>query len=68
MYKQKTWKRAAVLFAGPAMNFIIGLVLLYGIALYWGLPNLNPQPAAYVEPNLLCRTGDQQGEARRLHR
>ena len=48
MYKQKTWKRAAVLFAGPAMNFILGLVILYGIALHWGFPNLNPEPAAYV--------------------
>jgi membrane-associated protease RseP (regulator of RpoE activity) len=48
MYKQKTWKRALVLFAGPAMNFVIGLVLIYGMALVWGLPNLHPQPAAYV--------------------
>ena len=24
MYKQKTWKRVAVLFAGPGMNFVIG--------------------------------------------
>ncbi|MGH3967737.1 MAG: site-2 protease family protein, partial [Mycobacterium sp.] len=28
MYKQKTWKRVAVLFAGPGMNFVICLVLL----------------------------------------
>jgi membrane-associated protease RseP (regulator of RpoE activity) len=48
MYKQKTWKRVLVLFAGPAMNFVIGLVLIYGMALVWGLPNLHPQPAAYV--------------------
>jgi membrane-associated protease RseP (regulator of RpoE activity) len=48
MYKQKTWKRALVLFAGPGMNFVIGLVLIYGMALIWGLPNLHPQPAAYV--------------------
>jgi membrane-associated protease RseP (regulator of RpoE activity) len=48
MYRQKTWKRALVLFAGPAMNFVIGLVLIYGMALVWGLPNLHPQPAAYV--------------------
>src|SRR5260370_18455395 len=33
MYRQKTWKRAAVLFAGPAMNFVIGLALIYGMAL-----------------------------------
>ncbi len=48
MYRQKTWKRVRVLFAGPAMNFVIGLVLIYGMALVWGLPNLHPQPAAYV--------------------
>ncbi|WP_167103675.1 RIP metalloprotease [Mycobacterium sp. DL592] len=48
MYKQKTWKRVAVLFAGPAMNFIIGLVLIYAIAVVWGLPNLHPPTKAIV--------------------
>jgi membrane-associated protease RseP (regulator of RpoE activity) len=48
MYRQKVWKRVAVLFAGPGMNFIIGLVLLYGIAIAWGLPNLHPPTAAIV--------------------
>jgi membrane-associated protease RseP (regulator of RpoE activity) len=48
MYKQKTWKRAAVLFAGPAMNLIIGLILIYSIALAWGLPNLHPPTNAVV--------------------
>lgn len=48
MYKQSPWKRVAVLFAGPAMNFIIGLVLVYGIALTWGLPQLHPPTTAVV--------------------
>jgi membrane-associated protease RseP (regulator of RpoE activity) len=48
MYKQKVWKRVAVLFAGPAMNFIIGLVLLYSIAIIWGLPNLHQPTTAIV--------------------
>jgi membrane-associated protease RseP (regulator of RpoE activity) len=48
MYRQKTWKRVLVLFAGPAMNFVIGFALLYGMALAWGLPNLHPQAAAHV--------------------
>jgi membrane-associated protease RseP (regulator of RpoE activity) len=48
MYRQKVWKRVAVLFAGPGMNFVIGLVLLYGIAVTWGLPNLHPPTAAIV--------------------
>lgn len=48
MYRQEVWKRVAVLFAGPAMNFVIGLVLLYGIANIWGLPNLHPPTTAIV--------------------
>ena len=48
MYKQKTWKRVAVLFAGAGMNFVIGMVIIYGIALIWGLPNLNPPTTAIV--------------------
>jgi membrane-associated protease RseP (regulator of RpoE activity) len=48
MYRQKVWKRVAVLFAGPAMNFVIGLVLVYGIAVVWGLPNLHPPTTAIV--------------------
>jgi membrane-associated protease RseP (regulator of RpoE activity) len=48
MYRQKPWKRAAVLFAGPAMNFILGLVIIYGIANVWGLPNLHPPTTPVV--------------------
>jgi membrane-associated protease RseP (regulator of RpoE activity) len=48
MYRQKVWKRVAVLLAGPAMNFIIGLVLIYGIAVIWGLPNLHAPTGAVV--------------------
>jgi membrane-associated protease RseP (regulator of RpoE activity) len=48
MYKQATWKRVAVLFAGPGMNFLICLVLIYAIALVWGLPNLHPPTRAVV--------------------
>lgn len=48
MFKQKTWKRVAVLVAGPAMNFIIGLVLVYAIAVIWGLPNLHAPTTAVI--------------------
>ncbi len=48
MFRQKTWKRAAVLAAGPGMNFLIGLVLIYAIAVVWGLPNLHPPKQAVV--------------------
>ncbi|OBG97079.1 zinc metalloprotease [Mycobacterium sp. E3251] len=48
MFKQAAWKRVAVLFAGPGMNFVICLVLIYGIALVSGLPNLHPDTRAVV--------------------
>ncbi|WP_317189858.1 CYTH domain-containing protein, partial [Mycobacterium avium] len=48
MVKQATWKRVAVLFAGPGANFVICLVLLYAIALIWGLPNRHPPTKAIV--------------------
>ncbi len=48
MYRQATWKRVAVLFAGPVMNFVICVALIYGIALVWGLPNLHPPTRAVV--------------------
>ncbi len=46
--KQATWKRDAVLFAGPGMNLAICLVLIYAIALVWGLPNLHPPTRAVI--------------------
>jgi membrane-associated protease RseP (regulator of RpoE activity) len=48
MYRQKTWKRVAVLAAGPGTNLITGLVLIYAMAVIWGLPNLNPPTTAIV--------------------
>jgi membrane-associated protease RseP (regulator of RpoE activity) len=62
MYRQKTWKRVAVLFAGPAMNFIIGLVLVYGIALVWGLPNLHPPTSAMVGETSCVKSETVRGE------
>lgn len=62
MYRQKTWKRVAVLFAGPAMNFVIGLVLVYGIALVWGLPNLHPPTSAMVGETSCVKAETARGE------
>lgn len=62
MYKQKTWKRVAVLLAGPGMNFIIGLVLIYAIAIIWGLPNLKAPTTAVVGETSCIKSEVAQGE------
>ncbi len=41
MYAKPWWQRIIVLLGGVAMNLVVGLVLIYFIALAWGLPNLN---------------------------
>ncbi|MBC3185332.1 RIP metalloprotease [Corynebacterium sp. zg-331] len=39
MYKKEWWKRIAVLLGGITMNLIVGLLILYGVAMTSGLPN-----------------------------
>jgi membrane-associated protease RseP (regulator of RpoE activity) len=62
MYKQKTWKRAAVLAAGPGMNFVVGLILIYMIAVVWGLPNLHPPTEAIVGETSCVKSEVTKGE------
>ncbi len=62
MYKQKTWKRSAVLLAGPGMNFVIGLVLIYLIAVTWGLPNLHPPTTAVIGQTACAAKEIRQGQ------
>jgi membrane-associated protease RseP (regulator of RpoE activity) len=62
MYKQKTWKRVAVLAAGPGMNFVVGLVLIYFIAIIWGLPNLHQPTNAMVGETSCVKSEVTQGK------
>ena len=40
MYRQKTWKRLLVMMGGIWMNFLLGFVLIFILAVGWGLPQL----------------------------
>jgi membrane-associated protease RseP (regulator of RpoE activity) len=62
MYKQKTWKRVAVLAAGPGMNFVIGLLLIYAMAVVWGLPNLHAPTSAVIGETACVAPEVAQGE------
>ncbi|WPF65318.1 MULTISPECIES: site-2 protease family protein [unclassified Corynebacterium] len=48
MYKKAWWKRIAVLLGGITMNLIVGLLILYGVAMTSGLPN----PKADLTPTV----------------
>lgn len=62
MFRQKVWKRVAVLAAGPAMNFVLGLVLVYVVAVVWGLPNLHPPTNPTVGETTCVAPGLANGE------
>lgn len=44
-FRKPTWQRVVVLSAGSAMHFLIGIMLLYVLALGWGLVD-NSRPTA----------------------
>ncbi len=44
MWRQKTWKRTVVMATGPFTHFLLGFVVLYVMAVTFGLPNLAEKP------------------------
>lgn len=60
MYKKAAWKRVVVMSGGIAMNFILGLLLIYGLLLGWGTQSTDPAPA--VVEKLSCVAPTQYGQ------
>ena len=44
MWRQKTWKRTVVMATGPFSHFLLGFIVLYVMAVTFGLPNLTEKP------------------------
>ncbi|MFP4313528.1 MAG: RIP metalloprotease RseP [Alphaproteobacteria bacterium] len=47
-FSKPVWKRAAVVFAGPAINYIFAVILLCGLYVYNGKPVTPPVAAAVI--------------------
>src|SRR6185312_14277045 len=45
-FRKPTWQRVVVLSAGSITHFMIGIVLIYVLAVGWGLPTMTPEPIA----------------------
>ncbi|MBB3038601.1 M50 family metallopeptidase [Hoyosella altamirensis] len=56
MYKQATWKRLLVMLGGPISHAIIGLTLVFILALGWGLPKLAFNDAVVGETTCVAPT------------
>ena len=49
MWRRPWWQRIAVLSGGVAMNLVVGVFLIYVVAVAWGLPNMNADYSPRVE-------------------
>lgn len=49
MYKKPWWQRIIVMLGGVAMNLIVGFIILYFIAVTWGLPNMGKEMAPRIQ-------------------
>lgn len=48
-FRYPTWKRVVVLSAGSLTHFVLGIVVVYVMAVSTGLPNFEPRPAVVGE-------------------
>lgn len=61
-FRFPTWKRVVVLSAGSMTHFLLGIVLVYVMAVSTGLPNLDRQPTpAVVSEVSSCISPDSDG-------
>src|SRR6266545_5972170 len=44
MWRFPAWKRVVVMSAGSITHFILGFIILYMVAVGWGLPNYSDRP------------------------
>lgn len=49
MWRRPWWQRIVVLSGGVAMNLVVGVILIYVVAVAWGLPNLNADYSPRVQ-------------------
>ena len=59
---QKLWKRALIIFAGPAMNYIFAIVLLASILFFVGEARLSPVIGKIMPDSPALEAGLQEGD------
>jgi regulator of sigma E protease len=56
-FSKSVAKRAAIVFAGPAINFLFAIVLLFGMYAYHGQPVTPPAASAVIEGSAADKAG-----------
>lgn len=61
-YGQSVARRAAIVFAGPGINFLFAILLMWGLYVFYGQPSTPPVVAAVVEGAAADRAGFEPGD------
>lgn len=56
-FNKSVGKRAAIVFAGPAINFLFAIVLLFGMYSFYGQPVTPPMASAVIEGSAAEKAG-----------
>jgi len=56
-FSQAVWKRAAVVFAGPAINFLFAIVIFAGLYGFYGQPVTPPMASAIIVDSAADKAG-----------
>lgn len=56
-FSKPVWKRAAVVFAGPAINYIFAILLLAGLYFFQGQPVTPPSGSAVIAESAAAKAG-----------
>jgi len=59
---QNVWKRSAIVFAGPAFNFVLAILLYWGMFAYYGRTVLVPKIAGVVAGSAGDKAGFKAGD------
>lgn len=59
---QKLWKRALIIFAGPAMNYLFAIILLTGVLFFVGEARLSPVIGSILPDSPAAEAGLQEGD------
>ncbi len=57
LYSKPVWQRALVVFAGPAINFLFAIILLFGLYAFYGQPVTPPIASAIVADSAADKAG-----------
>lgn len=58
-FNKPVWQRSAIVFAGPAINFIFAIIILAGLYIFYGQPVTPPMASAVIQGSAAYEAGFQ---------